>query len=665
MALIITDLLDGNLLDNNVTNGTAFADDIFLDNGNNISDGGAGDDIIKSGTGLDILRGGAGNDTLDGGVGADIMNGGAGNDTLFVDNVNDLVREFTDDIATGGIDTVVSSITYSIANPGGFGTQGYGIDNLALSGNANIDATGNGLNNVIIGNSGNNVLFGLGGNDTMFGGAGNDTLFGGLGADTMNGGSGDDSYYANDAADIVREDFLFDGNDTVFASVTYSIANLNVPGTQGFGIDNLTLIGTANIDATGNLLDNVITGNIGNNTLNGGAGNDTLLGGDGNDTMFGGDGNDTLRGGLGNDTMNGGTGSDTYFVNSVNDFVTESGVVDGAFDNVISSVSYSLTPVVPTGTRGSGIEGLTLIGTANINAIGNELNNTIIGNTGNNILAGGAGNDFVFGDAGADTLYGGLGSDFLDGGLGADTMYGGAGDDTYIVDNVNDFVTEIIGGVDAGGFDQVVSTVSYSLTPVVPTGTRGVGIENLFLEGTGNINGTGNALNNIIAGNSGDNVLDGAAGNDNLFGGDGNDVIVGGDGNDIVDGGRGFDFLYGGAGLDLFNFTASPFSNPADTIVGFNSTEDRIGLSGFQFGSGLVFDAGFLFAGSFFSGAGFNGNDAGASGIYLDTTAGNVWYNATSNVGGDSVLFATITDPSLVAGSTSFASITAANFVLV
>ena len=51
-------------------------------------------------------------------------------------------------------------------------------------------------------------------------------------------------------------------------------------------------------------------------------------------------------------------------------------------------------------------------------------------------------------------------------------------------------------------------------------------VENLALTGTGNINGTGNALNNVITGNGGANALNGGAGADNMRGGAGNDVYV-------------------------------------------------------------------------------------------------------------------------------------------
>ncbi|MFM6267180.1 MAG: calcium-binding protein, partial [Dolichospermum sp.] len=80
--------------------------------------------------------------------------------------------------------------------------------------------------------------------------------------------------------------------DTLTASVTTTLAA---------NVENLTLTGTAAINGTGNVGNNIITGNGANNILNGGAGTDTLIGGLGNDTLNGGDGIDTLIGGLGND----------------------------------------------------------------------------------------------------------------------------------------------------------------------------------------------------------------------------------------------------------------------------------------------------------------------------------------------------------------------------
>jgi Ca2+-binding RTX toxin-like protein len=64
------------------------------------------------------------------------------------------------------VETVFSAVTAILPSS---------AENLTLTGLANIDGTGNGLNNVLTGNPGRNVLAGLAGNDTLLGGAGIDT----------------------------------------------------------------------------------------------------------------------------------------------------------------------------------------------------------------------------------------------------------------------------------------------------------------------------------------------------------------------------------------------------------------------------------------------------------------------------------------------------------
>ncbi|MDB5469805.1 MAG: exsH 1 [Caulobacter sp.] len=150
------------------------------------------------------------------------------------------------------------------------------------------------------------------------------------------------------------------------------------------------------------------------------------------------------------------------------------------------------------------------------------------GDNGNDILVGDDGNDRLDGGAGYDSLYGGAGNDYLDGGLNGDSMYGGAGNDTYVVDNVNDSVSEVAGE----GYDVVRASVSFTLS---------ANVEALEIGGTANYRGTGNAEANRITGNSGLNRLEGLDGADVLNGGGAADTLLGGKGNDTLTGGTGND----------------------------------------------------------------------------------------------------------------------------
>ncbi|CAK0778928.1 hypothetical protein CCP2SC5_860003 [Azospirillaceae bacterium] len=60
-------------------------------------------------------------------------------------------------------------------------------------------------------------------------------------------------------------------------------------------VNDLTLLGSGNINGTGNAKNNTMFGNSGVNRLSGGVGNDTLVGGNGGDTLVGGAGNDVFR----------------------------------------------------------------------------------------------------------------------------------------------------------------------------------------------------------------------------------------------------------------------------------------------------------------------------------------------------------------------------------
>jgi Ca2+-binding RTX toxin-like protein len=66
------------------------------------------------------------------------------------------------------------------------------IERLTLTGNEDINGTGNDVPNVVTGNAGNNMLNGGAGNDRVAGNDGDDTLVGGTGADILTGGGGAD-----------------------------------------------------------------------------------------------------------------------------------------------------------------------------------------------------------------------------------------------------------------------------------------------------------------------------------------------------------------------------------------------------------------------------------------------------------------------------------------
>jgi Ca2+-binding RTX toxin-like protein len=103
----------------------------------------------------DLLVGSDAANVLNGMGGADKMIGGNGNDIYYVDNVGDVVIEAN----AGGSDTVYASVSFALGSS-------Y-IENLRLTGTANLKAIGNGLNNVIVGNAGANVLTGGVGKDVF------------------------------------------------------------------------------------------------------------------------------------------------------------------------------------------------------------------------------------------------------------------------------------------------------------------------------------------------------------------------------------------------------------------------------------------------------------------------------------------------------------------
>lgn len=130
---------------------------------------------------------------------------------------------------------------------------------------------------------------------------------------------------------------------------------------------------------------------------------------------------------------------------------------------------------------------------------------------------------------------------------------GGTGDDVFYVDHISDRIIEGVGG----GYDIVRTSVSFTLA-------QGIAVQELRVEGGGNINLTGNGSANRLVSGTGVN---------SLTGGGGRDVFV-------------FDF----ASITKFG---SSIRDSRDTIVDFSHGVDRIDLSSIDANSGSSGDQAF------------------------------------------------------------------------
>jgi Ca2+-binding RTX toxin-like protein len=547
-----------------------------------------------------IIGNGAAN-ILDGGADAltDTLRGGGGNDTYIINSATDNIVE----LAGGGTaDRAKVSLSFALA--AGDNVEFLETTNAGLT--SFINLTGNEFGQTITGNAGANVLKGLGGKDVLDGLAGIDSadfsdktlavvatlnsavatnvtvggviedslknienLVGGTAldrltgdgldnvlnggtdalADILTGGLGNDTYIINSATDNIVE--LAGGGtlDQALASVSFALAaGDNIEFLQ---TNNITGVGLINL--TGNEIAQTIIGNAGANILNGGI--------------------DALS-----DTLAGFGGNDTYIINSVNDNIVElfgGGTADLAKANVSFTLAADDDIEVLETTNAAGV-GL-------INLTGNEIAQTITGNAGANILNGGI-------DALTDTLIGGLGND------------------TYVINSLNDNITELVGG---GTADRALCSVSFALATADD-------IE--FLQTTNAalttaINLFGNELAQTIIGNAGGNLLSGEGGNDTLTGGLGNDVF-------------------------LLNTALNAATN-RDTITDFNVAADTIFLEDGVFA--LIGAPGLALAANLFknltTGLPLDADDR----ILYDDVTGAISYDIDGNGATAAIQFATLT----------------------
>ncbi|MFS2024119.1 DUF4347 domain-containing protein [Massilia sp. CT11-137] len=654
------DTLTGNAADNSL-NGDDGNDTIFGDAGSDWLDGGNGADSLLGGLGMDQLSGGAGNDTIDGGADRDRV-------TYFNDYGT---------IAPTGKGVIVNLATGSATDNWGNTDKLVGIEDVSGSRYGDV-LTGDANDNSFYGDDGNDTISGGAGNDWLDAGAGNDSLLGGIGTDQLSGGAGNDTIDGGDGRDNVTYD-----ND--YGSIAPTGKGVVVNLATGVATDNWgntdKLVGIEAV--AGSRYGDFITGNAGDNDLFGQDGNDTLAGGDGNDWLDGGNGSDVLQGGSGVDAFAGGTGNDTIDGGDGRDLVSYTNDY-GALPISGVGVKVNLATGVATDNWGNTD---TLVSIEDVS--GSRFADKLTGNGADNALMGGAGDDVLAGGGGADRLNGDAGDDTLDGGSGSDTLSGGDGSDTYYVDNAGDIVIETNASA-AGGIDEVVASASHVL---------GLNVENLTLLG-GTINGTGNALGNLIIAGSGVNAIDGGAGIDtlsfetattsgttgvalalgaagvkttaagisgadtvvnieNLIGSDYNDtlsgnagvnVIHGGEGNDVLNGMGGNDVLFGGAGSDAFVFTTA-LSATANVvrIEDFSKGEDKLRLENAIFtklaATGTLGANNFRVIGS----AALDADDY----IQYDKATGALYYDADGSGAGAAVKFA-IVGVNLALASTDF-----------
>ena len=231
-------------------------------------------DRLQGNAGRNVLSGLGGADTLTGVGNNDTLIGGDGNDYYILSGPNDVVVELAD----GGNDTLEVWANF---------TPGNNIESAHAKGNADLRLTGDAGQNDLTGNDGNNIVDGKGGDDQM------------------TGGRGDDIFHVDNVGDRVR-DWANAGYDTVYSSVSFASLNnwgrqhpyagVSVSVTHDNEIELIVLIGTGDIDGSGDSQANEIRGNPGRNSLFGGAGDDSLIGGKGADLLTGGGDNDTFAG---------------------------------------------------------------------------------------------------------------------------------------------------------------------------------------------------------------------------------------------------------------------------------------------------------------------------------------------------------------------------------
>ncbi len=478
--------------------GSNFGDTLEGDAKGNFLIGNGGADRLVGGDGDDALSGNAGNDTLLGGAGADLLTGGAGADTIDGGAGVDIVS-YADSAKAVRVELDASGLVR------GGDADGDRLSNIeGVIGSAHVDALrGNRLDNLIDG---------------------------GGGADTMEGGAGNDIYRVDNASDKVIEDAR-EGTDTIEAIVSIDLTRHFQLSLQE--IENVTLMGSGALSATGNGLNNVLKGSDGNNVLTGRGGRDTLDGSGGLDTAS--------------------------YADKTASVVADLGKVDRAGFATVSVGGKVEDRVIR-------MENLT----------GGTGNDRLTGNGGANVLTGGAGADTLDGGAGADTLDGGAGADILISASGRDVLIGGDGSDSAVIDR--------------SGATAALTFVMKELegtTKLIGDGTTTTGIGTItLLGGSGNDTFTSKGGRDTLNGGAGADILNGGTGNDVLTGGKDADTFV----FDTAAGPSNVDHITDFTAVDTIRLSKSIFSSLAPGGLKANEFKD-IGRSKVDVDDHILYDS--------------------------------------------------------------------------
>lgn len=428
-----------------VNEGSFSPDNMDGGEGNDTLSGGMGADRISGGAGDDIIHGNAGNDVLDGGTGEDYIYGDEGDDVIVsgahrYGGVGDDTYEYLTQFSSGAYEMYGSSGVVELDGEGNdtvvtnyynFTLNSTSVENLVVKQVNYVYSTWDGktVTRKIVGNELDNTI-------RVDGAVISNVrplilLDGGLGNDTMIGSEADETYVVDSMGDSVVEPETSNSDDTVRASISYSIENRPE-------IENVEL--TAD--------DTVAMGNAGDNRLDGSmaTGANTLIGGDGNDT---------------------------YIVDS-NDTVVEAD--NGGVDTVVIRKLAAGTTTFYVPTQSNNIEVYQLHHDAgnNVNLVGSDRNDILVGNDSANTLSGGEGDDelrsggngtwysdYLNGGAGDDLLIGGSGNVVLSGGTGNDELRLGSGNETVRFErgDGSDMIVSVNGNTDGMGTVQFGASI--------------------------------------------------------------------------------------------------------------------------------------------------------------------------------------------------------------